>query len=349
MASSPFAFRLYQTLLQKRRSSRGGFTLTELLVSIVIAGIIISSLLFLVVEMLRADQSEAVLNQTQQDVNNAMDYISRELQEAVFVYPSQADMDAITNQLTDLPRGGSFPPTPVVAFWRIDPVDNAALKTLRTNSSNCTTGDIAFRANCELVSLRQSTYTLVVYLRQGNDPNGIWAGDARILRYEFPQFRNLTTLEERTGFTDPAPSNFEAPTVANGNQGWKIKAGATTTEGNPPAVLVDSIDANTPPASLPGLPACDTAAGYQRIPSDPTVTSFFVCVRDPVLSTDEELALSIELGDEEVARNNQDLIVYLRGNATSNRAGLFTTYNENSRLPTLESRILVRGILDKRP
>ncbi|HEY9735468.1 MAG TPA: prepilin-type N-terminal cleavage/methylation domain-containing protein [Trichocoleus sp.] len=341
MASSPFAFRLYQTLHKQRKSSQRGFTLTELLVSIVMAGIIFTGLLFLVVEMLRADQSEAVLNQTQQDVNNAMEYITRDLQEAVFVYPNQTALDAIMGQLSDEPAG-----TPILAFWRVDPVNPTALASLLTSSSNCTSGSEAFKENCSVVALRQSTYTLVVYIQQNNTGNDIWQGGSRIIRYALPQYSNLATLTERAGYSDPAPNRFEAPTAANGPNEWRASGAVTA---GTAAVLVDSID--TPTATVNGLTNCaNLGTGYSRVPAaDTSNTSFFTCIRDTTLTAAEQGALTVELNDDEVARNNQDLVVYLRGDATGNRAGLFTVYNTRSSLPTLESRILVRGILDKRP
>ena len=75
----------------------------------------------------------------------------------------------------------------------------------------------------------------------------------------------------------------------------------------------------------------------------------FVCVRDPVLRQAALSSLGVPLLQGEVARDNQDVVLFMRGNATDNRAGLFTSYSQSSRLPTLESRVLVRGILDKRP
>ncbi|NJO66710.1 MAG: type II secretion system protein, partial [Leptolyngbyaceae cyanobacterium RM1_405_57] len=75
--------RLFQSR-QKRKSS--GFTLIELLVVIVIAGGIISGLMYLVVELLGVDQRESSRTETQREMQLAMDYIASELREAVYVY-----------------------------------------------------------------------------------------------------------------------------------------------------------------------------------------------------------------------------------------------------------------------
>jgi prepilin-type N-terminal cleavage/methylation domain-containing protein len=352
-ASSRLTFRLYQYLnsrrLASRQRSQRGFTLTELLVSIIIAAVIVAGLLYLVVEMLRVDQNEAVLNQTQQDMNNALEYITRDVQEAVFVYPTQGDLDYIVNQLSDEPAGADV--LPIMAFWRVDPVDPASLASLLNTFNNCTTGTAAQREKCTVVSLRQSTYTLVVYFTKLNAANEIWEGEARIIRYQLPQYSNLATLTERAGYADPVNTGFQQPTLATGSKGWR--AASATTDGSS-AVLVDSLDSptnNSPAVIGTGFPQCtDLSARHQRIPATQTVsTSFFTCIRDVDLTEAERGRLEIELDEEDAARNNQDLAVYIRGNATANRDGLFSTINENSRLPTLESRILVRGILDKRP
>ncbi|PSN20096.1 hypothetical protein C7271_03890 [filamentous cyanobacterium CCP5] len=325
---------------RQSRSKQQGFTLIEVLVSIIIASLIVGGLLYLVVQLLKVDREESVLNQTQQDTRRALDYVSRELQEAIFVYPSQADLDRVVGELSDVPTGA----TPVVAFWRTDPISAANYAAL---PNDCTTLSAPKDDECRVLKLRQNVYTLVVYLLQDNSPTDIWEGESRILRYELSQYSNYTNLTERTGYVDPAPNNFE-DWEANGN----------TTNGTW-AVLTDSIDDPSDDSDSATLPQCDTADRYERIPdnsdaaaANPTKTSysFFTCVRDPILTAAERAQLNVSISDAAAAQNNQDMIVYLRGDASDGRntSGL-TFFSEDSSLPTLESRILVRGILDKRP
>ena len=324
-----------------------GFTLIEVLISIFISGLIISGLLYLVVQLLKVDREEAVLNQTQQDTRRALDYITRELEEAVFVYPSQAQvevdrqeyLDRIMEELTDEPDG-----TPIMAFWRIDPVTADDIDSL---PPDCTSLSADAEPRCSVLKLRQSVYTLVVYLIQRNEdtPNDFWEGDARIVRYELTQYRqaDIPNLIQREGYRDPTSSNV-------GFSGW-TKEG-TTTNGTW-AVLADSIE--DPEEENTDIPDCsDTSLGpgYRRIPSEPDVSSsFFTCVWDPVLSEAEIDELEVAPADGDATpQNNQDMIVYLRGDASGDgRARGLTFFNEDSSLPTLESRILVRGILNKRP
>lgn len=68
------------------RSDRGGFTLLELLVSMIISSIVVSGLLYLVVEIMGANQRDASRSDTQRDLQMAMDYIARDVREATFVY-----------------------------------------------------------------------------------------------------------------------------------------------------------------------------------------------------------------------------------------------------------------------
>ena len=72
--------------LFRRRSSAKGFTLIELLVALLIGGIISSALLYGVVELLQTNQRESSRAETQREMQLALDYISSELREAVFVY-----------------------------------------------------------------------------------------------------------------------------------------------------------------------------------------------------------------------------------------------------------------------
>lgn len=336
MASSPFHFRLYRFLQQRQQQRQRGFTLIELLVSILIASLIIASLLYLVVEMLRSDRSEAALNQVQQDTQRAMDYITQDMGEAVFVYPDQEAVDRIMDELSDEPDG-----TPILVFWRTDPIDAEDIEAL----GDCEDYGDEDEETCNVVKLRQNVYTLVAYFLQPNAEGEIWQGNSRIIRYELSQYDDISTLDEKTGYADPVESTTTFET-------WEAD-GATTAGVS--AVLVDSIDNPDEDLGDIAIDCTEAGANYNPIP-DPDVTasySFFVCVRDPVLTTDEEEALEgeVALGEDDTTRNNQNVVVYLRGDAFENREGLFTTSNlsDRSRLPTLESRILVRGILDKRP
>jgi len=301
--------------LRTRKSAFKGFTLTELLVSIVMGSILVGSLLYLVVELLGVNTREEVLTQTQQDMNRALDYINQDASEAVFVY---ADPTTITSQLDDLPTGSGA--TPVLAFWRLDPIDISAL--------DCDSVPNDKKSECEALTVRHSMYTLVVYLQQTNTTNDIWEGPTRVIRYELPKYTSggLSNLTVRPGYADPSlrTNSFDSWTKGSG-----------TTSGNK-AVLTDYVDA---PNNNSNVNACPNNTDYTVTPA--TSDNFYVCVRTGDTPDPNN--------PDETVRTNQSLVVYLRGNATADRSSIFGPSSQASRLPTLESEVLIRGVIEKEP
>ena len=139
-----------------------GFTLLELLIAIFIGSLISTTMLFLVVEMLKVNGREETLTQTQQDIRRAADYITREIGEAIYVYETPDD---VLGQLDDAIFADPNV-EPILAFWRIDPLDETDINSL----GDCAafTGDDL--EECRALLVRQATYTLVVYLHVEDDP-----------------------------------------------------------------------------------------------------------------------------------------------------------------------------------
>ncbi|MGK7872039.1 MAG: hypothetical protein AB4426_01600 [Xenococcaceae cyanobacterium] len=113
---------------------------------------------------------------------------------------------------------------------------------------------------------------------------------------------------------------------------WPFKDGVNLQSETPeqpvggPPVLVDFVDDPTSNAD-PDLPTCDTQ--YNRLHSDATnYKSFFACVRR--INTDSGLGA------------NQDIVLYLRGNAKGREV-----ITDDSFLPTLRTRVTLRGVIDK--
>ncbi|TAN85658.1 MAG: prepilin-type N-terminal cleavage/methylation domain-containing protein, partial [Phormidium sp. SL48-SHIP] len=67
-------------------ANNSGFTLTEILVSMIIAGLVMSGLLGLMVELLTSDARETARTETQREMQMALDYISSDIRESVYVY-----------------------------------------------------------------------------------------------------------------------------------------------------------------------------------------------------------------------------------------------------------------------
>lgn len=299
---------LTRWLLGRRRSSAQGFTLTELLVSLVIGTLIMGSLLYLVVELLGINAREERLTQVQQDTRRALDYISQEIQEAVFIY---ADPTVATTQITDDTTLG----TPIIAFWKLQDLESR----LGALPADCNTG-FAVQADkdlCSVLKTRRSAYHLVVYFVQANGGT-MWAGPNRIIRYELPAYDNLATLALTTGYRDPTlPGSSFATWTRNGN----------TTDGYS-AVLTDSIDDHV--AALAGA-ACPRV-GMTQFPA--ASNNFFTCINNDATGADDNKTLYLFLRGS-IAPND---------GSTSVTVG---PVSQGSRLPTLRTEVQIRGVLER--
>lgn len=330
-----------------------GFTLTELLVTIIIGSIITSTLLWLIVNLLNSGQRESALSETQRDMQRTLDYIASDMKEAVYVYdggqnPQSTDTipsyyrktnTALADDDTDN-SSSAFLPTftgiPVLAFWKTDPVDTSVLP------ADCTMGTPALTNECAALKKRRHTYNLVVYLQDDTNNSGTWSGNARIKRYELTKYANVATLERNKGYVDPAEAGsgvFDtwpyAGTTNLQNCSSSCPLGAIsdsskrgTAEGSA-IVVTDFADELTPTGlSVPSCPA-----GYNITPratdagTAPLSYTFYACIRDT---------------DGEIGRN-QDVFVYLRGNVEG-RAGFQGTSGPT---PILQTQITMRGVIEK--
>jgi prepilin-type N-terminal cleavage/methylation domain-containing protein len=318
---------LGRLLLRAQKFKATGFTLLELLVAMLIGSIVITTLLYLVLEMLQIERRETAVDNTQRDMQRALEYMSSDVREAVHVYADPVNVDAV-KELDDLPGLDS---TTVLAFWRPDPVDDAQIP------DDCTafpTSPVDKQEECDVLQVRKSAYTLVVYQLLTDNSGTSWEGKARIVRYELPKYDDVATLAQNPGYKEPIDPNPADADVINFPT-WTPTA--TPTQGNA-AVLVDFVDAPTGTVGDDSILGCPT--GMQRSPNPATVastswTSFFACVRDPAAAG---------------IATNQDVEIFLRGNFKANDGGgSINAISEASGLPTLRAGILVRGVIDKDP
>ena len=324
---------ILRKVFKKRAPKRlqAGFTLIEVLVSMVVAGFVISGLMFLVVDLLRTDQRELTLEQTQQDMKRALDYIADDLREAIFVYDNPTPLvTALNATASALPAGAQ----PVLVFWKVntlneDANDYTKLSTPGTASCNGLSGDPL--ANCRALLVRHSYYELVVYYST-DDPDPTWEGAARIYRYSVPEYsRNaLTDAATTLAVNDVYVENTTVSPVQGGSPSPQFLSWTPNTAGadsGNSAALVDYVaDLTTGVA-----PTCE--AGYTQFPAANLSISFYVCVRPRDAAND---------------LLNQDVTVYLKGNADPAGDSLSVRgISENSELPTLQTRVLVRGVTDK--
>ncbi|MCS6959195.1 MAG: hormogonium polysaccharide secretion pseudopilin HpsC [Pseudanabaenaceae cyanobacterium SKYGB_i_bin29] len=107
--------------LREGRAKISGFTLLELLVASLIAGIMLSGLLAFLVNILQTDQREQAKVQTQEEIQAALDFIADDLKQAVYIY----DADGVERSSTDDPPGirnqlpgVSADRVPILVFWK---------------------------------------------------------------------------------------------------------------------------------------------------------------------------------------------------------------------------------------
>ncbi|NEP63751.1 MAG: hypothetical protein F6K31_43815, partial [Symploca sp. SIO2G7] len=299
----------------------------------------------LVVDLLRTDQRELTLEQTQQDMKRALDYISDDLREAIYVYSTPT---ALVANLAA--TGGALPADarPVLAFWKVQPLNDASneytkLSTPGVASSRCQGLTGAELANCDALLIRHGYYELVVYYSTEDNATGIWEGNARIYRYSLPEY-------SRDALTDPGTSLSVHDVIAEnvaGTEGgspspnfeaWVPNSAGIDTANT--SALVDFVAA----LDIGAAPNCDAITGiagvYEPVPDlteMPTPqpsNSFYVCVRPRDISNNDRLY--------------QDVVVYLQGNANPAGNSLAVQgVSERTELPFLQTQVSVRGVIDK--
>jgi prepilin-type N-terminal cleavage/methylation domain-containing protein len=210
-----------------------GFTLIELLVALIVGAIITTLVLGFTVSLMRNNQRESSRSNTQREVQAAIDYINRDVREAVYVYDgeclrtagvktsavaptSQTPANTCPGLLNYLPTQlNTATNLPVLAFWRLDPLPDQLLTNVCGNAA--TAKAIADRtlpvgspiSNVPCVGRKM--YTLVVYsINRDNARNVItnWNGRSRITRYTLPQYTDGSGTTATTGWYSPLARTF---------------------------------------------------------------------------------------------------------------------------------------------
>ena len=352
---TPLESWLLRWLCLTRRRSTLGFTLIELLISVAIGSLIVGTLLLGVVELLQISQRESSRTETQRDTQLALDFMADELRQAIFVYDGDC-LQGVTNSCPGirnyipLPTGA----TPVLAFWRLDELPQTLRTLCSTNAASFNPNGPAIPAALQGVPcLSRRMYTLVVYYFSTANPSNIWKGQARILRYELPQFN---AAGQRTqGWADPTQSRnqfvgWPLDTNTPANDLRTIWAGTAAPAA--PAVLVDFVDNPTRVAvggtafntGCPASPTTNSLPDYIRSPLAsvaPNSTSFYACVRGGGV----RVAGVTTTGTNNPGAGNQSVALFLRGNAAG-RPGVKSTTNI---LFDMQTVVLTRSGLGKSP
>lgn len=342
-------------LLVYSNQKQKGFTLVEILMSIIIGGIIITGLLAVVVELLTTNNREVSRTETQREMQMALDFIAAELREAVHIYDGNCLQQQDDPYFQKKPNGSlcsgiirnNYIPTPanstpILVFWKLDNLPEKVKNFCQAGN----TGPAARPYPC----LAGKSYTLVAYFLTRNQPTETaWKGKARIQRFELPAYdKDGNPIR---GYADPiAPGmNFNRWPLNDKNvnqQTGSVLPAAPTT-------LVDFVDDSnlTTLSQNQGTAGTGTATvqcpnGYALTPSDNTlntfsfsqVRNFYGCVRIP-----DDL---IPGSSNSTGAFNQKVILFLRGNA-SGKPGI--KEDNQGFLPAIATQVLNRGVKDKQP
>ena len=334
--------RLYLSRYRKSTTSKSsGFTLTELLVVVLLGGLILAGLMKIVVDLVASDFREFARTETQREMAQALRFIASDLQQAIFVYDNLPGIQA-TNppppasavaNLQNIPNGT------VLAFW--------VLEDLPYSGQNLPNNCASFgsrQQECNALVVRRTAYTFVVYTLEQRA--GVFEGPAQVVRYELRQYDNLASLALSPDYRDPTEAG------AGGFAAWPGPNGVTYAAQANGRVLTDFVDADNVPdfvdltaqadSHCPDEP--DTPEGDYRLIAPNNFggvipTSFYACVRIP----------RNQAGNRDTG-SVQDITLYLRGNALG-RANLPDSNDPNRRtyLPTLETQVQIRSVFQRDP
>jgi Tfp pilus assembly protein PilW len=299
-----------------------GFTLIELLVAMVMAVLIITPLMTFMISVLDGDRKEQAKATSEQEIQAALDYIARDLQQAVYIY----DADGVTrNTNTTITSSGiadQIPPaksapncnptsgtspsvcTPILIFWKRELIADSVGITASTQTG--TNADDGF------------AYSLVAYYLITNPnqtTNSTWSQEARIGRLQLQGPVNATNANTTggasdTGFNAP-PLNKSGASLKEKMNQWQTALSASGSYTQRVETLIDYVSTTAPtstPCSSPNLVGSQTSG-------------FFACV-----DANEVLAQ-----------------VYIRGNALARLQNNNLAYADNTKTYFPSSSIRVQG------
>lgn len=285
-------------------NKNSGFTLIELLIGMVLAILIITPLLGFMIDILDTDRKEQAKATSEQEIQAALDFIERDLQQAVYIY----DFDGLTrNADTTTPTNSGIknqiPPmkgttnctdeticTPVLVFWKREYLT----ESVGVSSETDTVKDDGF------------AYSLVAYylITNSTGVNTTWSRSARIGRFQIrgkisAAYANTKGKDSSPGF-NPPPLDPTIPgsTLKEKMNQWKADSAAYTARAE---TLLDYISTSGPAISCP--------TGSQGLGTN--TSGFYACVE-----ADKVLAKIHLRGNAYFRLNNNNQIQYSNSVAT---------------------------------
>jgi len=342
--SSVLRFILSSQLKHSRQFQQvGGFTLIELLVGMIMAFLIITPLLGFMINILDTDRKEQAKIHSEQEIQTALDYISRDLQQAVYIYDANglngdANSDpkllGIKNQIPegcDNKKNGNSC-QPILVFWKREFIKDAV--TVSSTTAVDKTDDTY-------------VYSLVAYYLIKDD-NPTWSKASRIARFQvkdgvqptngstgdscgadYPDEKYIKKPDKTIWCPDKGFKRFDITTKTGSLQDkMNTWTKASTNYEQNPLVLLDFIDQTTTtnPANATSCPSDITDIIKWSKVTPANMTSFYVCV-DTTTNTTAQ--------------------VFLRGNALARLQNDNLDYTDSKKtyFPTANIRVQKRGYL----
>ncbi|MCC5602193.1 hormogonium polysaccharide secretion pseudopilin HpsC [Nostoc sp. CHAB 5714] len=278
----------------QKQNKNSGFTLIELLVAMILAFLVITPLLGFMISVLNTDGQEQAKANSEQEIKAALDYITRDLQQALYIY-DDVGIAAINSQIRPVTDG-----VPILVFWKRE-FTKDAVET--KNAANV----VQFKDD-------SFVYSLVAYylIKDTNFNNNNWSQAARIARWQIKDgVANTSGKTDCPGFTTEKYSlcpdkGFKAFDLSKKGKTLEQKMNSWTnslagdTYNQVPVVLVDFIDQTEITQETPTATAAVTCStGFRQVPAAANLVrrGFYACV------------------DSSDGNNRSAAEVYLRGNA----------------------------------
>ena len=321
---------------QKTKSSKlnkksAGFTLIELLVAMILASLILTPLLGFMINVMQTDRKEQAKTNTEQELKAALDFIARDLEQAVYIYDADG-IDAIRNQLLQKNQPTKY--FPVLVFWKRENIKNA----IGITTTNCKTQP----ERCD----DTFSYSLVAYYLIKDDSNATWSKAARIGRFQLSDCYGESD-EAKDDTRDDGFKLFDLTGIGSLKEKMnKWKSGTYTVRTPNILTLVDYIDQttiNTTTNLAP--PACPK----YKDPTDPTKEiemqqiPKFTGSGNSVATGDVRTAgFHVCVSSEKTAAE-----VYLRGNSLARIENTPPNYSEQRKnyFPQASIRVEGRGFV----
>jgi prepilin-type N-terminal cleavage/methylation domain-containing protein len=228
----------------KSLDKSAGFTLVELLIALAMSSVIITLLLQFMINIITTDSDEQIKINSEQEIQIALDYISRDLQQAIYIYDA-AGINKINPQLR-YPNDNTK--TPILVFWKREISDN--------NSPG------------------EDNSSLVVYYLD-NSSSTIWSKAARISKWQIEKddegFAPFNIAQYNT--VEDAMNNWQKSGTAYTDAADVLIDYVDQT--TPP--LVPTIPPTPPPATCPADTKTPPITWSKITPSN-DMTGFYACV-----------------------------------------------------------------------